>query len=701
MSELGASREEILVVDDDLFMRQIMCDALIEAGFAAIEAISGEAALVQFQSREPAAVLLDVHLPGMDGLAACRALRQFPGGELTPVMMVTGSDDPAVIHQAYEAGATDFIAKPIEPTVLGYRVRYMLRAARVAGELRKNQERLVLAQQIAGLGYWEWDLRSEHWSLSPESRLILGLPPAGPVDYPLFLSLVPDEERPVVDRALRSCLEGTQEFNLEHRVVWPDGQIRHVHGQARVKRDGEGRAVRITGTLRDVSVRLKIEGKLRENQERLNYLAYHDALTGLPNRLLFQDRFEHAIARAHRAQKQVAILFLDLDQFKKVNDTLGHEVGDQLLREVAERLRGCARESDTLARLGGDEFVLLLEEIEDMNGASAAAKKIVNRLSPAFRAGGFELYTTASIGIALYPDNGESVEELMKCADVAMYRAKERGRNNFQFYTPDMNARAHELLLLETGLHQALEREELEIYYQPQLEMQSGEIVGTEALLRWNHPQRGLLLPAEFLPLAEETGLILAMSEWVLNTACRQNRSWQKKGFPALPVAINITPRMFQQQGLVRMVSRALEASGLEPRYLELEITESMIMHNVDAAVRTMLELSGMGISLAIDDFGTGYSSLSCLRRLPINKLKIDRVFVGDITNNQNDAAIATSVIALAGSMNFGVIAEGVETEDQLRFLRERGCRHAQGFFFSHPLPVPELEALFRRHAGS
>ena len=700
MPAAESSHEAILVVDDDLLIRRLLGDALVAAGFRVIEAASGEEALQSFQDQAPAGILLDVHLPGIDGFDTCRALRQLPGGDFTPILMVTATADPELIHLTFETGATDFIAKPVDPTILGYRVRYMLRAARVAQELRKNQERLLLSQQIAGLGYWEWDLPGDQWTLSPESQLVLGLPGEGIIDSRGFLDRVHPEERQVVDLALRESLEGVGEFNLEHRILWPDGQVRHVHAQARVVRDNEGQALRVTGTFHDVSKRLQTEARLRENQAHLNYLAYHDALTGLPNRLLFQDRFDHAIARSRRLSHQVAILFLDLDQFKKVNDSLGHEVGDRLLREVAERLRGCAREADTLARLGGDEFVLLLEEVESMNAASAAAKKIIKRLAPTFRVGGFELYTTASIGIALYPDNGTSVEELMKCADVAMYRAKERGRNNFQFYTPDMNARAQEMLLLESGLHQALERGELEIYYQPQLDMQSGEFIGSEALLRWNHPTRGLLLPAEFLPLAEETGLILAMSEWVLHSACRQNRLWQESGFSPMPVAINITPRMFQQALLVRMVSRALKDSGLEPRYLELEVTESMIMDNVEAAIQTMTELSRMGISLAIDDFGTGYSSLSCLRRLPINKLKIDRIFVGDVTNSKHDAAIAASVIALAGSMNFGVIAEGVETEGQQHFLQDRGCRQAQGFLFSRPLPVAQVEKLFKRMNG-
>jgi diguanylate cyclase (GGDEF)-like protein/PAS domain S-box-containing protein len=637
-------------------------------------------------------VLLDIHMPGMDGFEVCRGIRQIPLGQYLPILMVTGSGDGAVIHRTFETGATDFIAKPVNGVILGYRVRYMLRAAKAAQALRQNQERLILAQQIAGLGYWEWDLLHNSWTFSDQSRQILQLNGSRADGFEAFLQTVHPEEKEVVEKTLNQTLSGEREFNIEHRIVWPDGQIRHVHGQARVVRDHQQRPVRVTGTIHDVTDRLQTEAKLRENQTRLNYLAYHDALTGLPNRLLFLDRFQHAIAKGRRARKQVAILFLDLDQFKKVNDSLGHEIGDQLLRGVGERLKGCAREGDTLARLGGDEFVLLLEDLEQENAPSVVAKKVIAQLALTFQVGGFQLYATASIGISLFPDNGETVEELVKCADVAMYRAKERGRNNFQYYTPDMNARAQELLLLENGLRQALSRNELEIYYQPQLDMVTGRFFGTEALLRWNHPERGVLLPGDFLALAEETGLIMAMSEWVIHTACRQNKAWQDQGFQPLVVAVNITPRMFQQPELLRVVGQALDQSGLAARYLELEVTESMIMHNVEAAIETMEVLNHMGVGIAIDDFGTGYSSLSCLRRLPIQKLKIDRVFVSDITSNPNDAAIAASVIALAGSMNLGVIAEGVETQEQRSFLHDRGCRQGQGFLFSKPLPVTELE---------
>jgi diguanylate cyclase (GGDEF)-like protein len=688
---------QILVVDDDALMRTIMRDALEEAGFAVVTAENGEIGLTSFRDREPDAVLLDVHLPGMNGFEVCQSIRRMPGGEHKPILMVTGADDAEVIRQAFESGATDFYAKPVNGIILGHRVRYMLRTAQSAQELLENQKRLELAQRIAGLGYWEWDLLTGDWSYSEEARQILRTEPLQQNGFEYFLSIVHPEEKEIVDYALRQTLDGGEEFNIEYRVIWPEGKIRHVHGQSQVVRNGKGKPVRITGTVHDVTDRLQTEAKLRENEARLNYLAYHDALTALPNRLLFQDRFEHAIAKARRSRRQVAILFMDLDQFKKVNDSLGHELGDRLLRDVAERLRRCAREGDTLARLGGDEFVLLLEDVKGGNAVAAVAKKVSACLSETFQVGGFQLYTTASIGISLYPENGDNIEELMKCADVAMYRAKDRGRNNFQFYTSDMNARAQDLLFLENGLRRALERNELELYYQPQLDMLSRQYFGTEALLRWNHPERGLLLPADFLPLAEETGLIIAISEWVLHTACRQNKSWQEEGFQPLAVAVNITPRMFQQPELLRMVGQALEKSGLEPHFLELEITESMIMENVESAIHSMEQLKRMGVGLAIDDFGTGYSSLSCLRQLPIKKLKIDRVFVNDISENPNDAAIAASVIALAHSMNLGVIAEGVETQEQLRYLHERGCLQGQGFLFSRPLPVKDLEKFLPR----
>jgi diguanylate cyclase (GGDEF)-like protein/PAS domain S-box-containing protein len=524
--------EVILIVDDEKFMRQLMREALARAGYAVVEADTGERAQELFLASRPDAVLLDVYLPGMDGFEACQAIRRLPGGEHTPILMVTGGGEEELIHRAYEVDATDFIGKPVNSTVLGYRVRYMLRAARMAAGIREIQKRLALTQRIAGLGYYEWNVVQNVWVFSEESRQILGLAGAVAEDLAPFYRTVHPEERGAVESALEQAITGKVTFNIEYRVVRPDGQIRHVHNKAEFAHDDQGQAVRMSGIVHDVTEGLHTEAQLRDHEERLNYLAYHDFLTGLPNRVLFHDRFQHAVAKARRSLRKVAVLFLDLDQFKRINDSLGHEIGDQLLQKVAERLRCCAREEDTLARLGGDEFVLLLEEVTQCSTVGLVANKILAALSQTFAVGGFQLYSAASIGISLYPDNGESVEELMRCADIAMYRAKECGRNNLQFYTADMNAGAKELLRLESGLRQALAKDELEIYYQPQLDMDSGQVVGTEALLRWNHPERGLLLPADFLPLAEGTGLIFALSDWVLQTVCRQNKAWQDSGFP-------------------------------------------------------------------------------------------------------------------------------------------------------------------------
>lgn len=685
---------EVLIADGDACMRRLMREALKRTGYATDESGSGENALEKIRARRPDALLLGGGLPGMDGLEVCRALRRMPGGEHIPILMVTGGGENELLHQACEAGATDFIGRPVNGAVLGHRVCYMLRAARTAAALRSAEERLVRAQRIAGLGFYEWDLLKNVWTFSRESRQILGLASTGREGLRTVLRAVHPDERSVLGKAMARAYAGEVALDIEYRVVWPDGQIRHVHNRGEFAQDGRGQPVRMAGTVQDVTDRLQSEVKLREDEAHLSYLAYHDSLTGLPNRALFRDRFQHAIDKARRSRRKVAVLFLDLDQFKRVNDSLGHGVGDQLLLKVAERLHCCAREEDTLARLGGDEFVLLLEEVTQVSTVGIVANKVLSALSQTFEIGGFQVYSGASIGIGIFPDNGESVEELMRCADIAMYRAKECGRNNLQFFTSDMNTRAHEILFLRTGLRHALENDELEIYYQPQIDMVTGRWVGTEALLRWNHPERGLLLPADFLPMAEGTGLIFAISDWILQTVCRQNKVWQDGGFPPMVLAVNITPRMFQQMELSQMVSRALSQSQLEPRFLELEVPERMIMQDVEAAIQTLEELGNLGVNLTIDDFGSGYSSIGSLRKLPIKKLKIDRIFVNDLTRNPCDAAIAASVVAMAQSLNLGVLAEGVETEEQLRTLKARGFSQGQGFLFSPPLSAEDLTIL-------
>jgi diguanylate cyclase (GGDEF)-like protein/PAS domain S-box-containing protein len=432
----------------------------------------------------------------------------------------------------------------------------------------------------------------------------------------------------------------------------------------------------------------------KKDEERLQFLANYDALTSLPNRSMFVQRLNYALTHANRYNKQLAVLFIDLDRFKLINDTLGHDAGDLLLKDAAGRLRGCLRESDTVARLGGDEFVVLLTEFSQNRDVVGVAKKILETMASPFLLGGHECHITASIGISSFPGDSKDYQTLLKNADIAMYRAKEQGKNNFQFYSAQMNVDSFDRLALESSLRRALERNEFLLHYQPKVDIDSGNITGMEALVRWQHPDMGMVSPAQFIPLAEETGLIVPLGEWVLKSACTQNREWQKLGFPRMRVAVNLSPRQFRQKHLVREVARILSETGLDAGSLELEITESMVMHNPEQAAKVLTELRTMGIYLSIDDFGTGYSSLAYLKRFPINCIKIDRSFIQDLPHDADNAAITRAIIAIADSLKLNVIAEGVENEEQMDFLREHKCTEIQGYYFSRPLPPQEFAAM-------
>ncbi len=431
-------------------------------------------------------------------------------------------------------------------------------------------------------------------------------------------------------------------------------------------------------------------------EERAQYLAYYDALTGLPNRTLLQDRLSKALASARRQKAKVALLFLDLDRFKNINDSLGHSLGDLLLQEVAERLKKWAREQDTVTRLGGDEFLIALTRIKDVADASVAAERIVNAMTADFVVQGHSLSISCSLGISIFPEHGTDGETLIKNADAAMYSAKENGRNNFQFYTEDMNAQVVERLTLEKSLRLALERKELFLVYQPQMDIGTGRITGLEALLRWQHPELGLVPPDKFIRIAENSGLIVPIGEWVLRTACAQARKWQDEGLPAVSVAVNVSAVQFRQEDFCELIRRVLHETGLAPQCLELELTESLLLANADVTFSVLQELKAMGLTLAIDDFGTGYSSFSYLRQFRVSKIKIDRSFIRDVAANPHDAAITTAIISMANSLNLKVIAEGVENEVQMSFLRAHHCDEIQGYYFSQPLAVDEVAEILR-----
>jgi diguanylate cyclase (GGDEF)-like protein len=461
------------------------------------------------------------------------------------------------------------------------------------------------------------------------------------------------------------------------------------------KRELEERVSERTRELSDSYALLLNE--VRQTQlaaERAEHLAYYDSLTGLPNRVMFSKLLTQALSLARRNTRQLAILFVDLDRFKNINDTLGHEVGDLLLQEVGLRLQGCLRESDTVARMGGDEFVILLADLRDTSYLAVVANKILAATSESFEALGHEFRVTASVGISIYPLDGDDEQVLMKNADIAMYQAKDDGRNNFRAYSMRLNPHSFEVLALESSLRRALDNDEFQLHYQPKYSAASGGIVGTEALIRWRHPELGMLPPTKFIAVAEETGLIVAIGKWVLKTACAQNMAWQRKGLPPLNMAVNLSGRQFADHDLLQDITAILKDSGMDPRLLELEITESTLMHDVDRAMGTLASFRDLGLRLAIDDFGTGYSSLSTLTRFPIDTIKIDGSFVRDLSKDRQNRCVAEAIIAMGRSLNLNVIAEGVETKAQADFLRERSCDEFQGFYFSQGVPASRLEAL-------
>jgi diguanylate cyclase (GGDEF)-like protein/PAS domain S-box-containing protein len=497
-----------------------------------------------------------------------------------------------------------------------------------------------------------------------------------------------DRDQPEIE-SIRAAIHEESECHVVLRNYRKDGSLFWNDLSIAPVRDHSGRVTHFIGVQNDIT-------ETKRYQDELERQANYDALTGLPNRSLLQDRLKQAIAFAQRQNHSVAVAFIDLDRFKFINDSLGHNAGDRLLQTVAERIKSCLRQFDTVARYAGDEFVLVLYDQLSEETISALLQRVLDNVSKPFQIDKQDVYVTCSIGVSVFPQDGREVGALLKNADAAMFRAKERGRNNFRFYTAEMNSRVAEHLSLETDLRRALERGELLLHYQPQVDLPSGRIVGAEALARWQHPQKGMIAPGRFIPLAEETGLILPLGEWVLQTACTQNKAWRDAGLPPVTMSVNISVRQFMRKDLIESLAKVIEASGLDARQLELEVTESLIMHNAEEFVATLRKLRAIGIKLAIDDFGTGYSSLNYLKQLPVDRLKVDQSFVRDIFKDAGGATIAEAIITLGHSLGLKVIAEGVETGEQLDFLRHKLCDEFQGYYFSRPLPADKFTALLQ-----
>ena len=690
----------VLVVENDPATRTVIRESREAVGLTVEETENGMEALAVCARTRPDLVLLDLKISGLDGFTVCSQLRQLPEGDELAVVMMTEVDDLDSVHRLFDVGATDFITKPINPTALNHRVRFLLRAREAFRAVRDSEDRLARVQRAASIGSWDWDIAADEFRLSKEARRMFGLKPdEGVIARERFLDLIHSADRTKVARAVSDALKYNEAYSISYRISRPGGGECVVHELAEPRLDGSGNPVQFYGTVKDITEREKAETQIR-------MLAYYDALTGLPNRQQFREQADQAVSAARRVGTKMALIYLDLDHFKRINDTLGHTVGDRLLRRVAQALTSIVRGTDivakvdvetsvpsSLARLGGDEFTIMLTGLSRSESAARVAKRIQEALSRPLKLDDREYVVTGSMGIAIYPDDAEGVDLLLRNADIAMYAAKEGGRNTYRFFSEDMNERMLDRLALESDLRRALERDELVLHFQPQVEARTGKIVALEALVRWQHPQRGLLPPLDFIGIAEETGLIIPLGEWVMRTACSQAVAWREAGFAPMRVSVNVSSRQLTQGDLVTTVKKVLDATRLGGEYLELEITESSLMSDVDATTETLRGLKETGLSLSVDDFGTGYSSMSYLKRFPLDALKIDQSFVRDLTVDANDAAITKAVIALAKALDLATVAEGVEEEDQLKFLVEQGCDLIQGFLISRPVPAENISS--------
>lgn len=702
----------VLVADSDNAIRFAVCDTLRSAGFKVVEAKTGQQARDLFHQIKPDLVLLDLILPDLDGFELCRAIRSREHGAHIPIMIMTRADDVESIVLAFDAGATDFITKPLQHVILEQRIRYLLRTSQTFKALRQREQRLENAERIAQMGSWEWDSKSRHMFVSREFNRLLGFEPDHPTTVRDVFQVMPENERRTLVEHFQqqgSRQQGT--ITLEHAFHDLNGRRRVIRHEAEfINHDADHYTV--IGTLCDITDEVA-------SKEQILQLAYYDSLTNLPNRTFFKAHLELAIAQAKQADHPLAVVVLGIDLFTRINNSLGYDAGDELLKQVAQRLlqafddTNCIRlvhgaidphSTDTelcdkLARLEGDQFVVLIHRFSKLDTIILLIQKMMKQLATPFTLRGSTVVLTASAGIALYPVNGQGSELLLRHANGAMQFAKSQGRNNFRFYTSEIDTKSKERLSIENDLRHAIRHNELQLHYQPKVHLRQRDVRSVEALLRWRHPVKGMISPAQFVPMAEELGMINELGVWLLNEACRQTRQWNEQGLPPIRTAINLSPIQIRSGTLVDDIRKALEKNGLIPNQLEVEITETVLLENSQQVMRTLEGLRSLGVKVALDDFGTGYSSLSYLTRFPFTTLKIDRCFVTDCVRNAQSAAIVHAIIQLCKNLSLEVIAEGVETEQELQFLFQHRCDLIQGFYFSPALDADGLANFIRRRS--
>ena len=691
-SEAG-DKPVILVADDDEMQRFLIGEALEAECFTVHVVDDGSAAVEACRAVRPDVVLLDVIMPGMDGYAACRAIRELPFGRQLPIVMVTGQEDLASIARAYEAGATDFIAKPLNWTLLRHRIRYVYRAGATFKQLQASEMRLAEAQRIAQLGSWEWLPGNQVFDCSVEVLRILGLMHQNsPIPFDLLNHRIHPEDRGTFQTELARLSSAETTLVTEFRVLLEDGNERIIEVHA-TSSDTESREIlAIKGTFQDVTER-------RLTEARLHHLAHHDALTGLPNRPLFHDRLDQALAHARRDGTDAAVICVDIDRFKDINDAFGHAVGDRLLEDIAIRLQNQVRGIDTVARLGGDTFAIAQVGLVQPLGAERLANRLLEELRKPFDVDGQELFLDASLGVAIGPHDAGDPEQLLIKADIALHGSKAEGPGFCHFFEGGMDDAFRARKRIEQDLRTALNEGWFELHYQPQVSVDEEKVIGVEALIRLRHPEHGLMMPDQFISIAEESGLIVPIGDWVLRQACEQASSWQRQGLPAVRVAVNLSPAQFKDSRLVDLVTTVLSESSLDPRLLEVEITESVLIRETRIVVEVLHKLKAVGVQIAMDDFGTGYSSLGYLLRFPFDRIKIDRSFIKDMMKNPDAAAIVGAVVALSRRLNMSTTAEGVETFEQFLRLREESCHEVQGYYFGRPMLAEAVSDLLTQQS--
>jgi diguanylate cyclase (GGDEF)-like protein/PAS domain S-box-containing protein len=682
----------IFVVDDDFVTRLMLGRFLERCGYQVVQFNNGAEALLAIEQQLPDIVLMDANMPVLNGFDACSELKKRPDTSHIPVLMITGLNDDESVDRAYAVGAVDFITKPVHWAILRNRVGYLLKDL-------EAERKLYLASSVfdnTNDGIVVTDPDANIQSVNPSFTRITGYSADEAVGNSLQL-IQSDRHDPHFYNKFWETLREAGKWQGEFWSRRKDGSeyLQWLTISAIVGPEGSMR--NYVGVFSDLTA-------LKESEESLLHLLGHDTLTDLPNRHLFQERLSYALSDSLSRDGMVAILLLDLDRFKVINDSMGHDVGDRLLVQVSERLNEGVNahahlvSSDALGRLGGDEFGIILSKLSHTQESAQISKHILDHFAKPFIIDGMEYFVGVSVGIGIAPLDGEDVQTLMKNADAALYHAKEQGRNNFQFYRNALNTFSMARMVMESNLRNALDRNEFLMFFQPQMDVKSGRLIGAEALIRWERPQQGMVSPAQFIPLAEEIGLIVPMGTWALNQVCQQAKSWWDSGLPPIRLAVNLSGIQFKQPEFIDTVTGVLAQSGLEARWLELELTESIAMGEVGNTFAKLKMLSDAQIKLAIDDFGTGFSSLSYLKRFPINTLKIDQSFVRNCTKDADDAAIIRAVIGLAHSLGLSVIAEGVETADQLELLRREGCDEIQGYYYSRPLAPADFVVFMQKN---